>query len=54
MWPKISLVFEDFKKATIKIEVFQSLPCLAWGPPETDAKSFFKNPESANLNVYNT
>ena len=22
-----------FEKATRKIEVFQSLPCLAWGPP---------------------
>ena len=35
-WPKILLVFDDFtffQKATSKIEIFQSLPCLAWRPP---------------------
>ena len=44
MWHKVSLVFEDFKFKISggyysKIEVFQSLPFLAWGrssnTPET-------------------
>ena len=34
----------EFHKAKIKIEVFQSLPYLAWGPPETvSATKCYKN-----------
>ena len=43
-----------FQKATIKIKVFQSLPCLAWGPPTYSLnREETGNTESASVDTRN-